>query len=70
MELACDANTPDEVISYLMELTHYYLGLPVADWGGSILMERNRNIHLVKDYFHKWNWQNKECLYCPLKQNQ
>ena len=39
LELACDANAPlDEVINYLVQLTHY-LGLPLTDWGGSILME-------------------------------
>ena len=64
LQLACDANAPDEVIDYLVQLTHY-LSLRLTNWGGSILMERNRNIHLVKDYFHEWNWQHKESLYCP-----
>ena len=68
LELACDADALDEVINYLVQLTQY-IGLPLTDWGGSILMERNQNIHLVKGYFHEWDCQYKEYLYCPLKQN-
>ena len=33
-------------------------------------MERNQNIHLVKGYFPDWVCQDKEYLYCPLKQTQ
>ena len=70
LELACDSDAMDDVIIYLYKFAHN-LCLPVTDWGGSLLMERNRNVHLVKGYFaNDWSWNLNKYLYCPQKDDQ
>ena len=50
LELACDADAPLEMIHYLTQTT-CHLSLDITNWAGSIVMERNRNIDVVRSFF-------------------
>ena len=70
LELACDSDAMDDVIIYLYKSAHNHC-LPVTDWRGSLLMERNQNVHLIKGYFaNDDSWNLNEYLYCPQKDDQ
>ena len=64
LELACDANAPLKVIDYLAQTTRH-LSLDITNWAGSILMERNRNIDVVRSLFGDWDWPSLKDMYCP-----
>ena len=49
LELVCSASAPDEVIIFLVQTSHQ-LGCWVYHLPGEILMDMNRDLHLLKKY--------------------
>ena len=68
LELACGASAPDEVILLLVKTSHK-LSYRINHKAGEILMDMNRDLHLLKKVYDHWEWyHDKEHLFRPQKE--